>query len=134
TFFGGKVKAQSVALLVIFALATVVLVADASTKSLRWAPKRSAAIDQAPANNVQLIIDDKGLQETVEHQVVSFAPWSAVKSYVQLEKIWAFNLAGGYTAIVPAHAMADAGSTTRGELEAELKVRSIPRLVRALAE
>jgi hypothetical protein len=33
------------------------------------------------------------LQETVEQQVVSFAPWSAVHSYVQLQKIWAFNLA-----------------------------------------
>ena len=124
---------QSVTLLAIFLLAAGVLTVDAWKKGLRWKSNLSAAVDKEPANSVQLVIDDRGIQETVEQQVVSFAPWSAVRSYVQLERIWAFNLAGGYTAIVSASAISEAGPAAEADLKTELVARSIPKLVNGRA-
>ena len=59
-------KGQSVTLLAIFLLAAGVFIVDSWQKGLRWKSNFSAAVDREPASSVQLVIDDRGLQETAE--------------------------------------------------------------------
>ncbi len=123
-------KAQSVFLLIAFLSVAFSLVVRALAMSHGWNRKLKAAIKEAPKIQVELVIDDTGLHEIVEAQLRSFSPWSAVKSYIQYKQVWVFNLVGGYTALVAASAIAEAGPSAVADLKSALKARSIPQLVR----
>lgn len=119
-------KAESIGLFAIFLFVAAIQITDAAKKSFTWKKVVQASIDTDIPNNIKLVINDKGIQETIEDQVVSFAPWAAVGSYLQLDEVWAFNLVGGYTALVPAGAITDVSSTAENELKALLQRHDIP--------
>jgi hypothetical protein len=126
-------KAQSFHVLAVFSFVAFIYFFGAVQKSLGWKRQFSLAMEGAEKTDVQLLIDDKGLRETVDEQVISFAPWSAVKSYARLEKVWLFNLVGGYTAVVASNAIAEAGQDSEQALKAVLKEHSIPQLIREIS-
>ncbi|OOG39832.1 YcxB family protein [Polaromonas sp. A23] len=84
----------------------------------------AAAKKQAP-REIELIIDDQGLHETVEG-VKSFAPWSAVKSQVRFKDTYFLALAGGLTAVVPCSALTQSGAGGEEALIAVLQMRAVP--------
>ena len=117
---------DNIGLLILFILIGVMQTAGAIRKSFTWKKVIQTFIDTDIPHNIKLLINDKGIQETIENQVVSFAPWSAVGSYIRLDKVWAFNLVGGQTALVPAAAITGASPTAENELKALLQRHDIP--------
>lgn len=119
-------KADNIGLLVLFIFVAAVHTVDAIRKSFSWKKVIQAFIETDIPHDIKLLINDKGIQETIEDQVVSFAPWSAVGSYAQLDKVWVFNLVGGYSALVPAGAITEVSPTAENELKALLQRHGIP--------
>lgn len=75
--------------------------------------------------DVQLKVDAEGIHEEVE-EVRSFAPWSAVKSYIMAEGVLMIELGGGLWALIPQVAFLGSGAPSEDEFLAILRAKSIP--------
>lgn len=81
---------------------------------------------ESPSKPIRLEVSDLGLRE-IDGEIVSFAPWEAVKSYWQFHKVLGIELANGQSALIPVGTIVS-GAEQTDALIGELKKRGIPQL------
>ncbi len=90
----------------------------------------ASAIADLPTKQVCLLVDERGLHETVE-DIESFAPWNAVKSYAILEENLFLELNAGLWSIIPLPALASLSGTAQTEFLELLHAKAIPQYASA---
>jgi hypothetical protein len=93
------------------------------SRIVRAAADRTMA--RGGAKRIHLRIDDKGLHETVEGQVESFAPWAAFRRFAVVDGHLLIELAGDLWANIPRSTVAQGGAAF-DEVVALLRSRGIP--------
>jgi len=89
----------------------------------RWSVEQTSR--GGATKQIRLRVDDKGLHETVDGMVESFAPWAAVKSFALVGEHLLIELAGDLWANVPRSAVAQ-GDKAFDDVVALLRSRGVP--------
>lgn len=80
---------------------------------------------ESPSKPIRLEVSDQGLRE-IDGEIVSFAPWEAVKSYWLFHKVLGIELASGQSALIPVATIVS-GAEQADAVIGELKKRGIPQ-------
>jgi hypothetical protein len=78
-----------------------------------------------PTKQIRLRLDEKGLHETVDGMIESFAPWAAVQSFALVGDYLLIELAGDLWANVPRSAVAQ-GDKAFDDVVALLRSSGVP--------